>query len=511
MTGSMDDVTKEWAGRPLFDGELGKELDTFEKRIRVTPPSSRTASPALSLVNPSARAQHRSSFQAPVSTLALQLPPPIERPQVLTKMFDGEIESSHHRNGQKGMRHQARQAREAEVDQYSSDTEGDNGKHAHTAQHGPVVPLTDSTPKSGTDVNVGVANSDQEGGKRTPERGAPQSGARAWEDVRGACQTIDAHIRKAEARRVLKEQRLAEKGVRLPSSLVEGGCQTDPQPSNPSAAAHNNSAQPQKSPRHHPSNKTPPPSLLLEPANSFTVAAPNIPQMPVTPVQLELQPVSKVAPIQVHQAPRFAAPATRATVGDAIPPASRAGLSNLLAAAKGALMERLDQAQLKNEEAVVCNGAFAERPDASTAVMQRAALEHVGDAYRKEAPIAPLRVPLGGYRSVLEPDGDDNDRWKRAQSQIDAQGAEECGAAETLRAWTSDLTSASVPSSRPIPKGINKGAASSTGGSYNARKKWGNVSFALPSASITTAGQEGGLGPMEQISATTREFMTINP
>lgn len=210
--------------------------------------------------------------------------------------------------------------------------------------------------------------------------------------------------------------------------------------------------------------------------------------------------------------------------------ANAAALSHLAPAASDSILRKIDQMQLANEEMLVRNkvirdplpssagGAFsfnkntglvAQDPEEA---LTRAAISHVAAAYgdpaSQEAALSRFR-PVGGYGSVTDPNfrpsNSEGDRWASARHQNERHHLLTTEA-EPLRAWATNLPTNYLGSLVDNGPSINVTKPSARGRPVNqyensAKRKWGDVTFAVPNQHTIPP------GTIERLSAKARESM----
>lgn len=182
---------------------------------------------------------------------------------------------------------------------------------------------------------------------------------------------------------------------------------------------------------------------------------------------------------------------------------------------KEKLLRDLDKMQLANEELLVRNRILstAKAPDAIGSRREYEALSHISDAAARASGMVPaMPPPSGGYSSVMEGPGADKEaernRWAVANQSVRLEDASNVVA--PIRRWavdqaTSGVAGSSMNSSLPIGQPLAKtyenffvnGAGVTPG--YDARKKWGHVSFG---GSDTL-----GVTDLHKLSSTAQDWM----
>lgn len=377
-------------------------------------------------------------------------------------------------------------------------------------------------------------------------------------------ETVDIHIEKAAMRRSMQKERLQRLGENPPGTRVEGGCQTDDTLLVPGSAlaavassvssaattttrsastsgltiseapAFGNSRAPPPQPvgDRHPSNKTPPTGFLLYPAVSYTPASAAPVSHGWSNSNNNSNNATMVAPESFQQrrldelARAYGPPSesSAATSGPTVQQQQQQQQQpqQYAFATPNSVLDRIDQIQLANEELLVRNRVL-DKPSVLTPeenAFRAQVMNHVGAA-NKPPVKAQINAPLGGYGSFSDGTHDvggagggfgtsfggagggglsDADaRWRVARSRNENQGVSDVSTNEPLRKWASGSLLNSSPTStiRYTPS-----KSSLRHESYNARKKWANVSFALPQDTASS-------GFLENLSGSAKSMMQM--
>lgn len=361
---------------------------------------------------------------------------------------------------------------------------------------------------------------------------------------------VMSHIERAALRAELQRERLQKKGVEgeVKVGLVDGGVQVDmkmpsttemssgveatgsgPRARSASVGSRRNSGFAEGG------SRTTPQPILLSPSVAYKPASKEV---------VKEDPILDHPQWKVNAAPKAEFPSTGAmvTAATTVPrqntrrlnreaqpaeetpgvEAGREAIRRITQRAASPLMERLDDIQLRNEELLVRNKALpapGEPQPGDAGWRARRVVTRVAEAHRKPNPLAAdVPRPLGGYGSVMDsppqnqyapmaggsaaPSSGAQDefspsRWQAAKFRNDIEDLHTSTRAgqSDLRKWANDLSTSPA---------VNKSALRMEPATYNARKKWGNVSFATP---LERLDGRPPLNPVEELTASAKVLL----
>ena len=607
----LDHVQQVFAGKPLFEGILANELEALERRRdRQTfgrPESQHLSHPSGNIPQSGAlprRGPTLSSYELPpkiqrplsvhkwLQRDANPVRPPVEDPAglVSTPRQPLQTRSKRHTGGKK--------ERTSSISKSGTDPIVDAGYESSDSNHeGRLAPRRSGSGGAGHMFGGRARRKDSSTkGSSMKEQGSSnfiedivnhrrdeddlseiQEIARnaASPPVRTVNLTVhddvmNVQIERAAARRAIQKARLTKIGVKPPGERVDGGAQTEdsqfsgfsksvpgaimiPMPSVQAAKIHvvvpeANQPKMLNVPKvHHPSNKTPPTSLLLHPATpyQYTVPVASVLRPPTsTTVWQQLmndedspKKDGKQGPNKVLQqwwggSNPTSTPAQDVPLRQPESNGSRtliahndvAATTNLFSTKKS-LLDQLDQMQLANEEMLVRNkllntttANLARDVPVAEKIMEEQqtlqALHHVASVH-KLPPQGIISAPLGGYGSILDGPANNNggldipmmsmpqQRWQVAhQRNVDV--GQLASQWEPIRKWSTELP---PPPSYDRLSTIRPSSHKSSlkllnDGEYNAKRKWTNVSFSVPTNTPPP-------GTLESFSESARSFLQI--